>query len=170
MPVLSTRSVSALLTRNQAPLRGQVLPRPRTRQWPGETPARRSQDLPATVTPTTPELVEARRQLREERLAEAIKRTVEAAHPLSAEAHNRPATLLLDGPTWHGPGAGKRRGVPALTRCTRERREAVAQLQLRVSLGVHEGRRGPVDPRRLGQHWSRPSRSGGTPTPRGPGD
>jgi hypothetical protein len=44
-----------------------------------------------------PELVDARRNMRAERLADAIKRTVDAAPPLTAEQRDRLALLLRGG-------------------------------------------------------------------------
>lgn len=53
--------------------------------------------LSRSRTPDDPDLLEARRNLRAERLADHIKRTVDAAPPLSAEQRDRLALLLRGG-------------------------------------------------------------------------
>jgi len=50
--------------------------------------------LSRSRTPDDPDLIAARRNLRTERLAEYIKRTVDAAPPLTAEQRDRLALLL----------------------------------------------------------------------------
>lgn len=50
--------------------------------------------LTRSRTSDDPELVNARRNLKAERLAEYIRRTVDAAPPLSAEQRDRLAILL----------------------------------------------------------------------------
>ena len=47
--------------------------------------------------PDDPDLIEARRDLRAERLADQIRKTVDAAPPLSREQLDRLATLLRGG-------------------------------------------------------------------------
>lgn len=54
--------------------------------------------LSRSRTADDPELVEARRNLRTERLADYIKRTVDAAPPLTADQRDRLAVLLRGGP------------------------------------------------------------------------
>lgn len=54
--------------------------------------------LSRSRTADDPELVEARRNLRAERLADYIKRTVDAAPPLTADQRDRLALLLRGGP------------------------------------------------------------------------
>jgi hypothetical protein len=53
--------------------------------------------LSRSRTPDDPELVDARRNMRAERLADAIKRTVDAAPPLTPEQRDRLALLLRGG-------------------------------------------------------------------------
>ena len=53
--------------------------------------------LSRSRTPDDPELVDARRNMRAERLAEHIKRTVDAAPPLTVEQRDRLALLLRGG-------------------------------------------------------------------------
>jgi len=53
--------------------------------------------LSRSRTDDDPELIDARRNLRAERLAEYIKNTVDAAPPLSTEQRNRLALLLRGG-------------------------------------------------------------------------
>jgi hypothetical protein len=53
--------------------------------------------LSRSRTPDDPELVDARRNLRAERLADYIRRTVDSAPPLSAEQRDRLALLLRGG-------------------------------------------------------------------------
>ena len=50
--------------------------------------------LSRSRTPDDPDLIAARRNLRTERLADYIKRTVDAAPPLTAEQRDRLALLL----------------------------------------------------------------------------
>lgn len=50
--------------------------------------------LTRSRTPDDPELVDARRNLKAERLADYISRTVDAAPPLTAEQRDRLAALL----------------------------------------------------------------------------
>ena len=50
--------------------------------------------LTRSRTPDDPDLIAARRNLRTERLADYIKRTVDAAPPLTAEQRDRLALLL----------------------------------------------------------------------------
>ena len=50
--------------------------------------------LTRSRTPDDPELVTARRNLKTERLADYIKRTVDAAPPLTSEQRDRLTTLL----------------------------------------------------------------------------
>ena len=50
--------------------------------------------LTRSRTPDDPDLIAARRTLRTERLADYIKRTVDAAPPLTAEQRDRLALLL----------------------------------------------------------------------------
>ncbi len=50
--------------------------------------------LTRSRTPDAPDLLDARRQLRTERLADYITRTVDAAPPLTAEQRDRLAVLL----------------------------------------------------------------------------
>lgn len=53
--------------------------------------------LTRSRTPDDPELVDARRNLRAERLADYIKRTVDEAPPLTVEQRDRLALLLRGG-------------------------------------------------------------------------
>lgn len=53
--------------------------------------------LTRSRNPDDPELVDARRNLRAERLAEHIRRTVEVAPPLTPEQRDRLALLLRGG-------------------------------------------------------------------------
>jgi hypothetical protein len=53
--------------------------------------------LSRSRTTDDPELVDARRNLRAERLADYIKRTVDAAPPLSPEQRSRLALILTAG-------------------------------------------------------------------------
>lgn len=57
--------------------------------------------LSRSRTPDDPDLVEARRNMRAERLADYIKRTVDAAPPLTPEQRARLSLLLSSG----GPDA-----------------------------------------------------------------
>ena len=50
--------------------------------------------LSRSRTPDDPDLISARRNLRTERLADYIRRTVDAAPPLTAEQRDRLAVLL----------------------------------------------------------------------------
>jgi hypothetical protein len=59
--------------------------------------------LTRSRTPDDPELVDARRNMRAERLADHIRRTVDAAPPLTAEQRDRLALLLRGGAP---PGGG----------------------------------------------------------------
>ncbi len=53
--------------------------------------------LSRSRTPDDPDLIAARRNLRAERLADYIQRTVDAAPPLTAEQRARLAGLLVAG-------------------------------------------------------------------------
>ena len=57
--------------------------------------------LTRSRTPDDPDLLDARRKLRTERLADYIARTVDAAPPLTADQRDRLALLLRGG----GPDA-----------------------------------------------------------------